>query len=94
VAVRAPGFVGGADGVREDVNGWNARPHPGPLALVAPKRSVGGRGEGESFAGSLEGRALELAVSHRAIRGRAKATPSPWGEGRDEGERDSLSQLN
>jgi hypothetical protein len=35
----------------QDENGWNARPHPGPLP----------RGEGESFAGSLEGRALDLA---------------------------------
>ena len=61
----------------QDENGFDARPHPGPLP----------RGEGESFAGFLEGRRLVLAGTRRAIRGRAMATPSPWGEGRGEGGR-------
>jgi hypothetical protein len=64
----------------QDENGWNARPHPGPLP----------RGEGESFAGSLECRALELAGESSSNPQTAMAAPSPGGEGWDEGERETF----
>src|SRR2546422_9311584 len=57
---------------RNDAVGRAVPPHPGPLP----------RGEGEPFGSAIKGHRL---VSFPA---RSKRAPSPWGEGRGEGERD------
>src|SRR5882724_11690356 len=52
---------------------WRAvPPHPGPLP----------RGEGEPFGSAIKGQRL------MSFPPRSKRAPSPWGEGRGEGERD------
>src|SRR5437016_10292536 len=55
-----------------DAVGRAVPPHPGPLP----------RGEGEPFGSAIKGHRL---LSFPA---RSKKAPSPWGEGRGEGERD------
>src|SRR6266581_9736472 len=70
---RLVGRMGGAALSRNDAVGRAVPPHPGPLP----------RGEGEPFGSAIKG--------HRQVSfpARLKRAPSPWGEGRDEGERDS-----
>jgi len=59
---------------------FNARPHPGPLP----------RGEGESFAASLENLSLDLPQALTNDLNRPIAVPSPGGEGQGEGGRQNI----
>src|SRR6266487_6567253 len=57
---------------RNDAVGRAVPPHPGPLP----------RGEGEPLGSAIKGHRLG------SFPARSKRAPSPWGEGRGEGERD------
>jgi len=61
----------------------NTRPHPGLLP----------RGEGESFAGSLECRATGLAGQSCGSRNSCDGMSSPWGEETGEGGRNSNQEI-
>src|SRR5580658_4116010 len=81
---------------------FRERGHPGRHLVLArllffvppsPRPSPTGAGEGEWYAVLLECRGVEWADTHSENKKRAMAVPSPGGEGQDEGEPLTKSDL-